>query len=92
MIQGLDSEALRRYAAARKQIDESADLICSISLILSLFEQWPDDRIAISPYALGKLNDLINRHACRILSELEDFASANEARDLLERLEKAGEE
>lgn len=91
MIQGLDPEALRRYAAARKRIDESADLICSISLIFSHFEEWPDDRIAISPFALGKLNDLINRHACRILSELEDFACANEARDVLEKLEGSEE-
>lgn len=91
MINGMDPEAVRRYAAARKRIDESADLICSVSLILSVFEEWPDDRIEISPFALGKLGDLVNRHACRILSELEDFATASEARDLVAKLDGEGE-
>lgn len=89
-LPGMDASAIRRYAAARKRIDESADMICCISSVFSVFEDWGDDRVAISSFALGKLNDLINRHACRILSELEDFATANEANGFVAKLEEGG--
>lgn len=89
-LAGMDPEAIRRYAAARKRIDESADMICCISSVFSVFEDWGDDRVAISSFALGKLNDLVNRHACRILEALEDFATANEAKDFVEKLEEGG--
>lgn len=86
MTDGLSPEAIRRYAAARKRIDESADMICCISSIFSVFEDSSEDRIAISAFALGKLNDLMNRHACRILEALEEFMPANEAKEFVERI------
>ena len=88
MIEGMDSETIRRYAAARKKIDEHADLICCISMVFSAFEEWPDDRIEISAFALGKLNNLMTLYSFRILSALEDFASVRDAEDLVEKLEK----
>ena len=91
MIKGMDSETIRRYAEARKKIDQNVDMICNISSIFSVFEDWGDDRVALCPFALGKLNDQMNRHACRILSALEDFAQARDAEDLVEKLER-GEE
>ncbi len=63
------------------------DLICSISAVFSVFEDWGDDRVSISALALGKLNDQMNLYACRIISALEDFLSASDTQDLLEALE-----
>ncbi|MCH6259169.1 hypothetical protein MLD52_21610 [Puniceicoccaceae bacterium K14] len=67
-IEGMDADTIRRYAEARKKVDENADLIICITSVFSVFEEWPDDRIAISPFALGKLNDLMSLYSCRILS------------------------
>ncbi len=86
MIKGMDSETIRRYAEARKSIDENADLIICIASVFSVFEDWPDDRIEISPFALGKLNDLMTLYTCRLLSALEDFATVSEAKDFLEKI------
>ncbi len=69
-------------------MDENADLIICIVSVFSVFEEWPDDRIDICPFALGKLNDLMSLYACRILSALEDFATVSEAKDFLEKLER----
>lgn len=86
-MKGMDASTLQRYLLTRKQVDENADLIISLSSIISAFETWPDDRITISPHALGKLNHLITRHTTRILSALEDFATVKEVEDYLEQLE-----
>lgn len=91
MIEGMDAETVRRYAAARKKVDENADLIICIASVFSVFEDWPDDRIAISPFALGKLNDLMTLYSCRILSTLEDFASARDAEDFAEKMKEEEE-
>ncbi len=88
MLKGMDHETIRRYAETRKQVDENADLIICIASIFSVFEDWPDDRIEISPFALGKLNDLMSLYSCRILSALEEFASARDAEDLVEKLDE----
>ncbi len=92
MIKGMDSETIRRYVKARKTINENADHIICIASVFSVFEEWPDDRIEISPFALGKLNDLMTLHACRILSALEDFATVGEAEEFLERVEGGADE
>ncbi len=91
MIKGMDSETIRRYAVTRNQVDENADLIICIASVFSVLEEWPDDRIEISPFALGKLNNLITLYSCRILSALEDFASARDAEDFVEKLEESDE-
>ncbi|MCH6258415.1 hypothetical protein MLD52_17780 [Puniceicoccaceae bacterium K14] len=91
MIKGMDAETIRRYAETRKKVDENADLIICISSVFSVFEEWPDDRITISPFALGKLNDLMALYSCRILSALEDFTSAKDAEDFIEKLEETQE-
>ena len=91
MIKGMDTETIGRYAETRKKVDENADLIICIASVFSVFEDWPDDRIEISAFALGKLNDLMTLYACRILSALEDFASVRDAEDFVEKL-KEGEE
>ncbi len=88
MIKGMDSETIRRYAETRKKVDENADLIICISSVFSTFEEWPDDRIEISPFALGKLNDLMTLYSCRILSALEEFASVRDAKEIVEKLEE----
>ncbi len=91
-MRGMDSETVRRYAAARKKIDENADLIICIASVFSVFEEWPDDRIEISPFALGKLNDLMTLYSCGILLALEDFASVRDAEDFVEKLEEGGKD
>lgn len=85
-IKGMDAETIRRYAEARKKIDPSTDLICCLSSIFSTFEDWSDDRVELSAFAVGKLNDMMNLHACRILEALEDFLPAAQAKDAVERL------
>lgn len=90
MIKGMDSETIRRYADARKKIDQNADMICCISMVFSVFEDWPDDRIEISAFALGKLNSLMTLYSCRVISALEDFASIRDVEDFVEKL-KEGE-
>ncbi len=91
MIKGMDSETIRRYAKARKKIDENADMIYCISMVFSVFEDWPDDRIEISAFALGKLNSLMTLYSCRVISALEDFASVRDAEDFVEKLERCEE-
>ena len=86
MIKGMDAETIRRYAATRKKVDENADLIICIASVFSVFEEWPDDRIEISAFALGKLNSLMTLYSCRVISALEDFASVRDAEDFVEKL------
>jgi len=84
----MKTKTLHRYLEAREKIDASADTIISISSILSAFEDWPDDKVSLSPHALGHLHDMIKLHACQILEALDDFIHITDAENAVKKDEK----
>ncbi len=87
MIKGMNTEMLRSYLEARKKIDENANMISSISSMLSLVGDAGEDTINIDPFSLAYLHRIINRDIHNILEALNDFVYILDAKMAIDDVE-----
>lgn len=80
MIEGIDKELLRRYVETRDRIDQSKKTIYAISSILAVYKHVDDACPEIDAYALGHVNQLMNKAILDVWEALDDFIPIVSAR------------
>jgi predicted class III extradiol MEMO1 family dioxygenase len=84
---GINAEALYRYVAMRKKVDEEAKTAHSLSSMLALVQHCGDDKLEVDPVALGHVNELIGGCILNIWEYLDDFIYLVQAKSNLEKLD-----
>lgn len=88
IIHDLDPKVLRRYLEAREIIDEKADRILNISLILGLLKHCSDDTVQVDAQAFAFFADMINSDICDIVEALNDFIYVLDVTGILSELDR----
>ena len=88
MIEGIESNLLRKYVETRRKIHQDNQTIYAISSILATFSKMNDDRLEVDPHALGHLNELMNTAVLNVWESLDDFIPIVSAELFLDELEK----
>ena len=87
-ISTADIQMIQRYLEAREKIHVSTDAIGSVTSLLSTFKLFSEDKIEVSPYALGCIHECIHLETYRILSALDEYISIIEAERKLDELRR----
>lgn len=85
-INALDAEWLQNYVEMRHKLDTETNSISCITNMLALIAKCGDDTIEVDPYAMGKINQILNTNILNILEILDDFIYLPRAQSELVRL------
>ncbi len=87
-IDGISIKMLHRYVETRHKIDAEANIISSLTSMLTLLGTSGDDKIEVVPIALGKINQLLNTHILNIWEILDDFIYIIQAQSILDNVDE----